>query len=161
MIDVLLLIIGIILLISGLVGCIIPLIPGPPLSFVALLMLQLRSEPPFSTWFLIIMAVIVIAVTIIDYLIPLWGTKRIGGTKYGMWGATIGLFLGIFFFPPWGIIIGPFAGAYIGEIINNQNSDKALISALGSFVGFLTGTLLKLVTSVVIAYFFIVNVFAS
>ncbi len=158
MIDIFLIALGIVLLILGLIGCIVPFLPGPPLSYIALLMLQLRTESPFSAWFLIIMALIVIAITVIDYIVPVWGTKKIGGTKYGMWGSTIGLILGLFIFPPWGIIIGPFLGAFVGEIINNQNTNKALKSALGSFLGFVAGTLLKLVTSIVITYYFIVNI---
>jgi uncharacterized protein YqgC (DUF456 family) len=100
---------------------------------------------------------ITLVVTVMDYVIPVYGTRKFGGTRYGMWGCTIGLIAGVFF-PPWGLIIGPFAGALVGELIGNNNSDKALKAALGSFVGFLFGTLLKLIACFVMFYYLIAAV---
>jgi uncharacterized protein len=152
--DTVWLIFGIIFMLVRLAGCILPLLPGPPVSYVGLLMLQLRADPPFALKFMLLWAGIVVAVTALDYVIPLYGTKRFGGTRYGIWGCTIGLVLGLFI-PPWGIIIGPFLGAFLGEVLANNNSDKALRAAFGSFIGFLFGTLLKLVTCVVMIYYFV------
>ena len=153
--DTVLITIGILLIIAGIAGCIVPFLPGPPLVYGSLLLLQLSSKPPFSTNFLILWAVLTTLILLADYYIPIWGTKKSGGTKGGTWGATIGLIIGIFFLPPLGIILGPFLGAYIGELVQGQDSGKALRSAVGSFVGFVTGTLMKLAISVVMAYYFI------
>jgi uncharacterized protein len=153
--DTLYLIIGIVLMLAGIAGCLLPLLPGPPLSYVALLILQLRSEPPFTTNFLIIWAIVTTVVTLLDYYIPIYGTKKFGGTKYGVWGCAIGLLAG-FWLGPIGIIVGPFVGAFIGEMVGNNNSEKAFKAALGSFIGFVAGTLLKLVVCLVMAYYFIV-----
>jgi uncharacterized protein YqgC (DUF456 family) len=149
-------VIGGILMLAGIIGCLLPFIPGPPLSFLGLLLLQLRETAPFTTQFLIVWAVIVIVITALDYLVPIYGTKRFGGTKYGLWGCTIGLIAG-FWFGPIGIIAGPFLGALAGEWLGNRNSDQAFKAAIGSFVGFLVGTVLKLIASGVMTYYFIVS----
>lgn len=145
---------GIILLLAGIAGCIVPFLPGPPLAYGSLILIQFSTYEPFSEKFLIIWALATIAVVIADYYIPVWGTKKFGGTKGGVWGATIGLIIGMFFFPPLGLIVGPFIGAFAGEIINNQNSSKAFRSAIGSFIGFVAGTFMKLGISTVMGYYF-------
>lgn len=155
--DVFWLVLGMVLLLAGVVGCLLPLLPGPPLSYAALLVLQLRTDPPFTLNFLLIWAGIVAFVTFLDYVIPAYGTKKFGGTKYGVWGCMIGLLAG-FWLGPAGIIIGPFVGAFVGEWLANRNSDKALRAAIGSFIGFLAGTVLKLVVCCVITYYFILAV---
>lgn len=149
-----LLTIGIILMIVGIAGCILPLLPGPPLCFLALLIQQLNAEPPFTTNFLLIWGSVAFVVTVLDYVIPLYGTKKFGGSKFGIWGCTIGLFAGLWL-GPFGIIIGPFVGAFIGEIIANNDSSTALKSAVGSFMGFLFGTLLKLVVCFAMGWYFV------
>jgi uncharacterized protein len=153
--DTFLIISGFILLLAGIAGCIFPFLPGPPLAYGSLILLQISNYEPFTEKFLIIWALVTTAVVIADYYIPIWGTKKFGGTKGGVWGATIGLIVGIFFFPPLGLIIGPFLGAFAGEIINKQDSNKAFRSAIGSFVGFVAGTLMKLGITVVMGYYFI------
>jgi len=152
--DTLWLILGIVLVIGGLAGCILPFLPGPPLGYAALLLLQLRTDPPFSTTFLVTWAIVAGAVTLLDYVIPIYGTRKFGGTSYGIWGCTIGLIVGLWFGPV-GIILGPFMGAFIGEMIASNNSGLAFKAALGSFIGFLFGTLLKLVVCLVMAYYFV------
>ena len=148
-----LLIVGLILMIGGIAGCILPLLPGPPLCFLALLIQQLNGAPPFTTNFLLIWGSITIVVTVLDYVIPVYGTKKFGGSKYGIWGCTLGLLVGLWL-GPLGIIIGPFVGAFIGEIIASNNSSTALKSAFGSFLGFLVGTLLKLVVCLTMGWYF-------
>lgn len=155
--DILWLVISILLMIAGIIGCLLPFLPGPPLSYVGLLVMQLRSDAPFSTRFLLIWAGITVVVTVLDYVVPVYGTRRFGGTKYGVWGSTIGLLLGLFI-PPWGLIIGPFAGAFIGEMIGNSDSDKAFRAAVGSFIGFLFGTLIKLIVCAMMIYYLVVAV---
>jgi uncharacterized protein YqgC (DUF456 family) len=160
---------GIILLLVGLIGAIIPGIPGPAISFIALIFLELTEKVDFSANFLVIMGLIMAAVTVLDYIVPIWGTKKFGGTKRGVWGSTIGLIVGIFVLPllgivlgPFGIlgiILGPFLGAYIAESTGGQDSGRALKSAIGSFIGFLTGTFMKLAYSVVVAVYFFIHLF--
>lgn len=145
-------VLGILLMVAGIAGSILPILPGPPLCYIALLIQQLKTVAPYSTKFLITWAIITIVVTALDYLVPIYGAKRFGGSKYGLWGCTIGLFVGIFF-SPLGIIIGPFVGAFVGEIIGRKNSDEALKAAFGSFMGFVFGTLLKLVVCFVMGWY--------
>ena len=152
--DTLWLVVGIIVMLVGILGCLLPLLPGPPLCYLALLIQQLRTDPPFPSKFLWIWAGITIAITALDYIIPLFSTRRFGGTKYGVWGCTIGLIAG-FWMGPLGIIIGPFVGAFIGEIIASNDSGIALKAAWGSFVGFLLGTILKLVVCLVMAWYLV------
>lgn len=152
--DYVLITLGVIFMISGILGCVLPIIPGPPLSYVGLLLLHFTGRYQFSTRFLIIWAIITIVVYALDYIIPAWGTKKFGGSKRGVWGSIIGLIIGMFFFPPFGIIIGPFAGAVIGELTVGKDSGAALKSGFGSFLGFLAGTLLKLITSGMMTWYF-------
>lgn len=147
-------ILGIILCIIAILGSVLPLLPGPPIAYVGVLIQQFREPDPFSVRFLIIWAAVVVIVLIMDYVIPVWGTKRFGGTKYGVWGCTIG-FLLAFWMGPLGVIIGPFIGAFIGEMIANQNSRQAFRAALGSFVGFLLGSFLKLVVCFFMLFYII------
>lgn len=154
--DLLWIIVGIIFMVVGIIGCILPFLPGPPLCFLALLVQQLRSDAPYSFYFLLVWALIALGITVIDYAIPIYGTRKFGGSKYGMWGSTIGLLVGLWFGPV-GIIIGPFIGAFIGEWLAHNQTDKAFQAALGSFIGFLFGTLLKLVVCAVMAWYLFVN----
>lgn len=154
-IQILWIIVGAIFIFVGLIGCFVPIIPGPPLGYVGLLMLQLLEEPAFTTRFLLIWAAITAIVTFLDYVIPVYGTKKFGGSKRGVWGSVIGLIIGIFFFPPFGIIIGPLLGALVGELSAGKESAAAIKSAFGSFVGFLAGTLIKLIATGFMAYYFV------
>lgn len=152
--DYILLIIGITLIIIGIVGCLVPVLPGPPLSYIGLLALHFSRFATFSQSLLIVLAVITIVVTILDYIVPVWGTKKFGGSKYGTRGATIGLIIGLFF-GPFGIILGPFVGAFIGEIIFKDDVNYALKAGFGSLLGFLTGIGLKLAASLIITFYFV------
>jgi hypothetical protein len=153
--DYILLVLAIILMIVGILGCILPIIPGPPLSFGGILLIHFTKFAEYTTNFLVFFAVLAVAVTILDYFVPIWGTRRFGGTKYGSWGATIGVVLGLFFFPPIGIILLPFIGAVIGETIKGSDFAASLRAGAGSFLGFLLGTGIKLITSLIMAYYFV------
>ncbi len=157
--DIFLYIIAGILILVGLAGCILPVLPGPPISYFGLLILQLTTKKPFTTKHLVILFVIVLIVTLLDNIVPILGTKRTGGSKYGIIGASIGLILGFFVMPPMGIIILPFIGAIIGELLNGKTFDIAFKSGFGTFLGFLFGTLLKLITSGWITYEYIKSMF--
>lgn len=156
--DIFLYIIGTILILVGLCGCILPVIPGPPISFVGLLMLQLSNKHPFTAEYMWLLVVIVAVVTIVDNVVPVWSTKKFGGSKWGTWGAVVGLIAG-FFFAPWGIIAGPFLGAVIGELISGKDSAVAFKSGFASLLGFIFGTGLKLATSGWITYEFFSKLF--
>lgn len=154
--DTALIIIATLLMLAGFAGCIAPVIPGPPISYVGILLLHFTEDYNMNANnenFLLIYFLVTAAVTILDYVIPIWGTKKFGGSKKGVWGATFGLIIGLFFVPI-GLIVGPFLGAYIGEIIANTESKKALRTAFGAFIGFLTGTMMKLAVSGILLYHF-------
>lgn len=150
--EIFLIIVAICLLLAGLLGAIIPILPGPPLSLAGMLLLHFGTYASFSDKTLLIYTLVAIVVTVIDYMLPIWGTKKTGGSKHGVFGATIGLIIGIFFFPPFGIILGPFLGAFVAEVVNGAQTDKALKSAFGSFLGLVAGTLLKLVVSALMLF---------
>lgn len=160
MVDFILIILAGVLLLVGLAGCILPIVPGPPISFAGLLVLEATDVVDFSGNFLIIMFLLAAAVTVLDFIIPIWGTKKFGGSRAGIIGSTIGLIAGLIFFPPIGIIIGPFAGAVIGEMLRNDDFNKALKSGLGSFIGFLLGTGLKLIVSSVMIFYYFKAIFS-
>jgi uncharacterized protein YqgC (DUF456 family) len=152
--DTILIIIGVIFLIGGLIGCITPFPPGPPLAYCSLILLQFTRYRPFSSSFLIVWAIIIILITWLDYYVAIQGTKKFGGTKGGAWGATTGLIAGLFF-TPIGLLPGLLLGAFIGELLNRQNTRTAFRSAIGSFIGFLAGAFMKLIVCLVIAFYFI------
>lgn len=147
--DIFLLIIGFLVALLGIIGSFLPVLPGPITSWAGLLILHTTSAVPMNWTFLGITLAIAIAIWIIDYFIPAMGTKKFGGSRYGVIGTMLGLILGLLFFPPLGIIIGPFLGAYLGEMLNNSDKKKALKAAFGSFIGFLTSTFLKFIAAII------------
>lgn len=152
--DYILLIFGILLMILGIIGCLVPVLPGPPFSFVGLILLHLSRFGHFTNTTLIILGIIAVVVTILDYIVPVWGTKKFGGSKYGTRGATIGLIIGIFL-GPMGIVLGPFIGAFVGEMIFKDDMAYAFKAGFGSLLGFLTGIGLKLAASLVMTFYFV------
>jgi uncharacterized protein YqgC (DUF456 family) len=150
-----LLVLSVLLMLAGLIGCFSPGLPGPIFSYLAVILLHLSDYGMFSSSFLIQFALLTLIVTALDYFLPIWGTKKFGGTKRGVWGAGIGLFLGILFFPPFGIIVGPFIGALVGELTGGKEFIAAIKSSFGSLLGFLAGTVLKLVITGLMLFYFI------
>ena len=148
----------------GLIGAILPGLPGTPLSCIGLILLAFLPNFPFNTSLLVTMGIIALIITVLDYIIPIYGTKKFGGTKAGVRGSTIGLVVSIFILPLlgislgpfgiFGIILGPFLGAYFGEKIAG-NKENATKSAIGSFIGFLVGTFLKIIYGVIALIFII------
>ncbi len=154
--DIVLVVIGFVLCLIGIIGSFLPVLPGPFTSWLGLLLLHFTNAIPQNWTFLGVTLGIAVFVWVLDYIVPVWGTKRFGGTKYGMIGSSIGLVIGLVFFPPFGILIGPFVGAFIGELIKDgTNSSKALKAAFGSFLGFLAGTFMKLMVSIVFLILYI------
>jgi uncharacterized protein YqgC (DUF456 family) len=152
--DYIFLILGIILLIIGILMCLVPILPGPPLSYLGIILLHMTRFGQFSTSTIIIFGVIAGVVTVLDYIVPVWGTKRFGGSKYGTRGATVGLIVG-FFLGPLGIILGPLIGAFVGEMIFKDDMNYAFKAGFGSLLGFLTGIGLKLAASFVMTFYFV------
>ncbi|WP_456462887.1 DUF456 domain-containing protein [Lutibacter sp.] len=153
--DILLLILGFIFALLGIIGSFLPVLPGPLTSWLGLLLLHFTSVVPMNWTFLGVTLGIAVVIWIIDYFIPAMGTKKFGGTRYGVIGTMVGLIIGIIFLGPFGIIIGPFVGAYIGEMIQEKNSGKALKAAFGSFIGFLTSSFLKFIAALIFTGLFI------
>lgn len=152
--DIVLILLGAVCIIVGFLGCILPVIPGIPLSYAGIVLLHFTSQVSFSPLFLILWGIIVIIVQILDYYVPIWGTKKFGGGNKGAWGSTIGIIAGIFLIPPWGIIIFPFVGAVIGELIDDKGFKVAIKAGFGAFLGFLAGTFVKLVVAGILGFYF-------
>ncbi len=145
--------------IIGFIGSVLPVIPGQPLAFVGLLLVQWSRWGGYSSELLWIMGIIMVVITVLDYILPAWFTKKFGGSKKATWGATIGTFVGLLFMPI-GLILGPFLGAFIGEMMHDKTNDaKAWKVAFGSLLSFLAGTGLKLVYSGVCAYLVVKEIF--
>ena len=149
--DTLLLVAGFICVVTGIFGSFLPALPGPGLSWIGLLLLYLTNIVPNNYWVLGITLAATITIIILDYVIPAKGTKKFGGSSYGVWGTNIGLLVGLFLIPiPFGFVIGAFAGAFIGEMIyDNQDQKRALKAATGSFLGFLASAFMKFVVCMV------------
>jgi uncharacterized protein YqgC (DUF456 family) len=159
--DILLITISALLIILGIFGSLVPILPGPPIAFGGLLLVQFSSRHPFSVEFLIIFGVLALLSSIIDNVLPIYATKKFNGSKRGVWGSAIGLVIGLFFFPPFGIIIGPMLGAFVGEILDGKSPNNSVIPAFGSFIGFLSSIFLRFALSIVMAYYFVVKVFIT
>jgi len=169
--DIIWIILALLLILIGLLGAIIPGLPGPPIAWLALIVIDLTEKISYTTEFFAITAIFALAITLLDYYVPIYGTKKFGGSKAGVWGSTIGLIVGIFVLPflgivlgPFGlmgIILGPFFGAYIGEKWAGKADEHAWRSAWGSFLGFLAGTFIKLAYAIVIGYFVVRDLIIS
>lgn len=147
--DIVLVCIAALFLVLGLIGSLLPVLPGPPLSWIGLLLLFCTDAVPMNLTLIIVTFIIALAIFILDYIIPAVGTKKFGGTKSGMIGTSIGLVIGLIAPIPGGIIIGPFIGAFIGEMLNKNDHKLAFKAAIGSFIGFLASTFLKFIVSVI------------
>lgn len=158
--DIFLLVLGFFVMLIGILGSFLPALPGPPVSWLGLFLLYLTKAIPNDWVVLGITLAIAIIVFALDYIIPAVGTKKFGGTKSGMIGTLIGLLIALIFpiFGIFGIIIWPFVGALVGELINKADSKTALKAAFGSFIGFLTGTFLKFVVTMVYLGIFLMKV---
>jgi uncharacterized protein YqgC (DUF456 family) len=158
--NVALIIIGLILAIAGMVGCILPIIPGPILSFSALILLSwIKSWQSFSQTFLIVMGILTGLLLLLDYVAPALGAKKYGASKRGLWGSAIGMLIGIFFIPPWGMIVGAFIGALVGELAAGKSGRKALRAGWGILIGNVLVIGLKLAFTAVVLFYYIKEMF--
>ena len=156
MLEPLLIALASILLIVGIVGSVLPVLPGPPLSWLGLLVLKfVPSVSPHLSWMVvIILGLLTLLIAILDNVLPIWTTKRIGGNKKVVWGAGLGFVAG-FWFGPLGIIFGPFVGALLGGLITGSSIKPALKHASGAFIGFFVGIVLKFINLGVLVYYFV------
>lgn len=153
--DYILVVFGFFLIVAGIIGSFLPVVPGPPTGWLGLLLLHLTDVIPTDWNFLSITLGIALLVFVLDYIIPALSTKRFGGTKYGIWGSTIGLIVGLLFTPV-GMILGLFLGAFIGEMINdNKDLKKAFKASLGSVLGFFFSSGIKFIVGCVFLFYFI------
>ncbi|OGP94208.1 MAG: hypothetical protein A2Z19_00895 [Deltaproteobacteria bacterium RBG_16_54_18] len=151
-----LIILGLIVALVGIIGCILPVIPGPPLSYASLFILSIaKNWEPFNMTFLIFMGVVLVAVLLVDYIFPAIGARRYGASRTGVWCALIGMLVGIFFIPPWGMFIGAFAGAVIGELAFGKKAKEALKAGWGIFVGTMAGIGVKLAFCGAVLFFYV------
>jgi uncharacterized protein YqgC (DUF456 family) len=153
--DIFLLLVGFLLVLLGIVGAILPVLPGPLTGWFGLLALHLTSVIPLNWTFLGITLAIALIIWILDYIIPAMGTKKFGGSKYGVYGTTIGLIIGLFVPIPLGILIGAFLGAFIGELLyDSKDTQRAIKASFGSFIGLLASAFIKFFVTLVYCVLF-------
>jgi hypothetical protein len=141
---------------AGISASVLPVIPGPPISFLALILVSwARSWEPFGTAFLVIMAAVMVMVSLLDYVLPIGAAKWYGTSKAGFWDSIVGLLMGLFIFPPWGVILGTIIGAFAGELLTGKRGKEALRAGWGALIGNVLVTGLKLAYSGVILFFVI------
>jgi hypothetical protein len=155
--DLLLIIISGVLIILGVIGSFMPILPGPLTSWFGLFILNLISSIEIENTLLTITFIIAVTIFILDSLIPIYGSKYFGATKYGIIGASIGLVIGILTPIPFGILIGPIMGALIGELLFNKDLKKSIKSSIGVLIGFVASSFIKFVTCVVYLIIYIVQ----
>ena len=156
--EIFLFILSAVLIIVGIIGAVVPALPGPPLGYVGLLLLQLTDKVQFSISFLIGWGIATLAVTIFDFYLPIWTTKKIGGSKAGINGSIIGMIVGIIF-TPIGMILGTLLGAIVGELVGGASGDKAIRSGFATFIGTMLSIGIKLIICISFAIYFIFQLF--
>jgi uncharacterized protein YqgC (DUF456 family) len=156
MVDGITIFMGSILMLLGLAGSILPILPGPPLSFIGLFVLALLKHfsPPLTPTLVIILAIVAILVVVMDYITPLIGAKRYGASKWGVWGSVLGMAIGIFW-SPFAMLVGAFIGAVVAELLVGKKKGEALRAGWGVVIGTLFATILRLGVSGMMTYYFI------
>jgi len=149
-------VIGSILMLLGLAGSVLPILPGPPLSFIGLFLLALLKHfsPPLTPTLVIILAIVTILVIVMDYIIPLLGAKKYGASKWGVWGSVLGMAIGIFW-SPFAMLLGAFIGAVVVEWLVGKKKVEALRAGWGVVMGTLFATILRLGVSGMMTYYFV------
>lgn len=154
--DTLLIIFAVLLSLTGIIGCIIPGLPGHPLNYIAMLLLHWAFQP-FAISTLLIFGILTIAITVLDYMIPLWTGKKFGATKQGIIGSIIGMLLGMAF-TPIGMILGTLLGAVIGDMIAGRTTAQATKSGLGTLFGTFLSIGIKLILSGTMSFFVVYEI---
>jgi len=154
----LLIVLGIILNIIGIIGVILPALPGIVLNYIALILLYIaKGEVEYNLRMLIVFGMLTLSVTLLDYILPLLGARKYGASRMGVWGAVIGMLVGILFFPPFGIIFGLLIGAFLGELIAGKEQSQALRAGFATFLGSLTSMVVKLLLAIVMTVYFLIH----
>jgi uncharacterized protein len=153
--DIIIISIGLLLTIIGLIGCIVPAVPGPPLNYIALLLLEWAVPGDIhSLNFYLVLGIITILSIILDYVFPVWAAKKYKASNTGIWGSVIGMILGIVFFPPFGMIAGLLVGAVLGELIAGKKNTEAMKTGMVTFISSLIMIVFKFAISGVMTYYF-------
>jgi uncharacterized protein YqgC (DUF456 family) len=156
--DILFLILGFLFVCLGIVGSFLPILPGPLTSWIGLLLLHITKAVPIDWTFLGITLTIALLIWVLDYFIPAIGTKRFGGSRYGVYGTTIGLIIGLLSPIPFGMLFGAFFGAFIGELLyDSKDTNRALKASVGAFVGFLASATIKFSIATVYVILFLLK----
>lgn len=143
--DIFLLVLAILCAILGVVGCVLPMLPGPPLTYIGLLLVHWSGYVHFSVTALVAWAIVTVIVTVVDFFLTPYMTRKFGGSKAGSWGAMVGLVVGMFMPWPVGPLLGPFIGALIGEkMFCKKDTASAIHAAFGAFLSFFVGIGIKL-----------------
>lgn len=134
----------------GVVGCVVPVLPGPLAVWAGVLCLQ--ATPMAPGWGAVAATgLVAVVATVLDTVIPGWGAKQFKCSKWGVWGSVLGALAGVAFFP-WGLLAGPFLGAMAGELVAGRRPGAAALSGIGALLGFLCGVLLKLAACALILW---------
>ena len=154
--DIFLVLIGLVCMIIGILGSLLPVLPGPTASWLGIFLLYCTKAVPMNYWILGVTLLITVVLSVLDYVIPAKGTKHFGGSKYGIWGTNIGLIVGLLAPIPFGFLIGPFIGALAGELIfNPKDHNRAFKAATGSLLGFLASTFIQFLACIIFLGLFI------
>lgn len=160
--DVFLSILAVLFAVVGLLGCIVPMLPGPPMSYAAMILVACCSYSDLGWTTMVVFFIITVAVTVLDFLLPAWMARRFGGSRAGEIGATVGMIAGFFVFPPVGILLGPFVGAVVGElVVKREDTSRAMRVGFGAFMSFIVGTGLKLIASLVMLVYVFKEIIAA
>jgi uncharacterized protein len=147
---------GFVLAVAGFLGCLIPMLPGPPLTFAALILLSfVKGWEPFTLNFLLVMAGLVVLTALLDYVIPALGARKYGATRLGVWGSAVGLIVGLVFFPPFGMFLGGMAGAVVGELLAGRRGGEAFRAGWGVFLGSMVSTGFRMSLAAVMLFFYV------
>ncbi len=151
-----LIVFAIICALVGLIGSIVPGLPGPPISWIGILLVYLSSQnsaEPMTLTLMFVWLAVTVVVTVLDYVVPAWFTKVTGGNKGASIGAIVGLFAGMFI-PPIGMIVGSLLGAFLGDyLVQDRGVWASFKASIGAFLGFICGTGMKLIVSGMMAYY--------
>ncbi len=158
--DVILYVLGILLMLAGILGCLLPVLPGPPLNYLGLVLLHFSSKVDVGWAWLAVFALFVIVAQVIDYILPILGMKKFGATKKGMWGAAIGALVGLVF-GPIGAFVGLAVGAIVGELIAGKKTGHAMKAGAVTVIANIVGSGLKLCLSFAITIVFIIYFFKA
>lgn len=146
---------GTVLMVVGFIGCVIPALPGPILAFLAIILISIPGAwALFPVWVVVVLGLLALFATVMDNVLPALSSKKAGANKAGIWGSIIGMIAGSFL-TPIGTIVGAFVGALLGEVIFHKENEEPLKAALGVFKGTVLAILLKLVSTGVVAFYFV------